>query len=653
MLNCMKKVVLLICCLFLLGSVFCVNQVVYGIGGAPAAGAGLQLELTPSTLTAGYSPTSMLITNNKGTALWQAGDRLGLQVMKLTQSGQPTVAIPNIRPEEVLDKTMQFTLAGGLEAGDYIVGIGTQDGMQLGYVMLSIKGAGSEDFAIKTVSPGQGAAQVSRYTTVEIEFSAPADDNTLNNSSITITNQNTGSTVSDFSVNYDAGNYKAIIFLATPLDMNSSYTVQAGTGVKSLDGIALKTPFTWSFTISSEDLPPGLFTIEVKNGHGNWIPASNLAESSLGVYYYFPGQSIDLRLKAKANATLPPDYSLSADLSSIIPSLSQPLNYDEASGYWQLSYRIPANVSISGPCEIIISTQWQGEPFPAAIMMAIMNINPKDFNMGLAGDTTDWSTIKDFTCIPGLVFERWDNGMRIARLELGDAQHPINLCGIDDKGNPTTAAATQELGKNMELAYGKMSMDMAVEGMAAMNLPATITMHNIQSKGAPGVKYTDSDGLSQVAIRPGDSNPSDLSGKISDYNWDSANGTLTIKVNGWSAYEIIPVLDPPSGSFKSRYDTPKTAPNRNHSWTVKFSAPVDFTSLNALSADAGILVLNEANQQQMVSFAPAGQDCIKIIAPNGGYSPGTYTIYIRDTLRSAAKPAKALKEPIKFTFIVS
>ncbi len=85
MLNCMKKVVLLICCLFLLGSVFCVNQVVYGIGGAPPAGAGLQLELTPSTLTAGYSPTSMLITNNTGTGLWQAGDRLGLQVMKMTQ----------------------------------------------------------------------------------------------------------------------------------------------------------------------------------------------------------------------------------------------------------------------------------------------------------------------------------------------------------------------------------------------------------------------------------------------------------------------------------------------------------------------------------------------------------------------------------------
>ena len=80
---------------------------------------------------------------------------------------------------------------------------------------------------------------------------------------------------------------------------------------------------------------------------------------------------------------------------------------------------------------------------------------------------------------------------------------------------------------------------------------------------------------------------------------------------------------------------------------------MDYTSRNALIAYAGILVLNGANQQQMVSFAPAGPDCIKIIAPNGGYSPGTYTIYIRDTLRSAAKPAKALKEPIQFTFTVS
>ncbi len=653
MLNCMKKVVLLICCLFLLGSVLGVNQVVYGIGGAPPAGVGPQFDLTPSTLTAGYSQTSMVITNNTGTGLWQAGDRLGLQVMKMTQSGEPTVSIPNFRPDQVLDKTIQFTLAGGLEAGEYIVGVGTQAGAQLGYAMLSIKGAGSEEFAIKTVSPIQGAAQVSRYTTVEIEFSGPADGSTLNSNNITVTNQSTGGTISNFSVSYDASKNKAIIFFATPLDINTSYTVQIGTGVKPLSGTGLNAPFTWSFSISSEDLPPGLFTIEVKNGSGNWIPASNLAESSLGVYYYFPGQTIELRLKAKANATLPPDYSLTADLSSIIPGLSQPLSYDEASGYWQLNYQIPANASISGPCEIIISTQWQGQPFPAAIMMAIMNINPKDFNMGLAGDTTDWSTIKDFTCIPGLVFERWDNAVRIARLELGDAQHPINPCEIDDKGNPTTATAMQELGKNMELAYGKMSMDMAIEGMAAMNLPATITMYNIQSKGAPGVKYTSSGGVSEVAIHPGDLNPTDWSGKISYYDWDSASKKLTIKVNGWSAYEIIPVLDPPSGSFKSLYDTPKVAPNRNHSWTVKFSAPVDFTSLNALSADAGILVLNEANQQQMVSFAPAGQDCIKIIAPNGGYSPGTYTIYIRDTLRSGSQPVKTLKEPVKFIFTVS
>lgn len=185
-----------------------------------------------------------------------------------------------------------------------------------------------------------------------------------------------------------------------------------------------------------------------------------------------------------------------------------------------------------------------------AILMAIMNINPKDFNIGLGGDTTDWSTITDFNSINSLIFERVDNSdpqnpVRIARLVLGDAEHPINVCELDENANPITATALQNLQQNMEMAYNKMSIDTAANALAAFNKPASITFYNLTTSVAPGVNYVSGTGVSQAVVQPGGSNFINGQDRVKSFSWDAQTRTLTITVDAWSGYELVSELHAP------------------------------------------------------------------------------------------------------------
>ncbi|MGS0764528.1 S-layer homology domain-containing protein [Syntrophomonas curvata] len=451
------------------------------------------------------------------------------------------------------DNNIRMTLTGGLQAlGNNPVQLYNiylfRDTVFVGRVYCSVGSLQGEALQILSRSPGQGCSEIPLQARVDIKFSANLNAATVNPAAITVTKADGSPVEGGYNLSLAEGD-SALVKINFPqgLKVHTSYTVTVGTGVKDGNGKALAAQESWNFSTVSDAVPNTPFRVEVLNGNGQWMPGSNLTDASMGVYYYFRNQNIQIRLIPKNGANLPTPvsgYQLLADISSINPGPPVPLNWDAGGRFWTLTYQIPEGFTTAGPCPIMIMNNINGQqPALAAIMMAVININPKDFGIGLGGETTDWSTVKDFTRIHGLIFEKYDNinpQKKIARLALGNPEKSINACELDASANPITATAMQRLQQNLDIAYGKMSINTAADALASFNKPATLTLYHIDSAIAPGVKYWPSSGESVVLIPAGATNPVDPTGRINSYNWDAVQRSLTLQVSGWSGYEVIP-----------------------------------------------------------------------------------------------------------------
>jgi len=94
---------------------------------------------------------------------------------------------------------------------------------------------------VSSVSPLDGAIDVATYTTVTATFDMSMDESTI--------------TIHTFlldgvagSVSYDSGTYTATFTPDAKLDSNTLYTVTLSTAITSIDGVALASAYSWSFT---------------------------------------------------------------------------------------------------------------------------------------------------------------------------------------------------------------------------------------------------------------------------------------------------------------------------------------------------------------------------------------------------------------------
>lgn len=511
------------------------------------------LAAEPHQLASTTNDVSFTVNSNGIGAAFDA-NKFSLKIYTAAGNGQSNeITGKTVSFTAIDDNNIKVTIAGGLQTmgnspmqfyNIYIF----RDTVFVGRIYCSVGSAQGEALQILSRSPGQGCSEIPLQARVNIKFSASLNAATVNPTNITVTKADGSPVEGGYSVSLVESDSTLVkITFPQGLIIHTSYTVTVGTAVKDANGKALAAQESWNFSTVSDAVPNTPFRVEVLNGNGQWIAGSNLTDASMGVYYYFKNQNVQIRIIPKTAANLPTPvsgYQLLADVSSINHGSPVPLNWNADGQFWELSYQIPGNFISAGPCPIMIMNNTNGQqPALAAIMMAIVNINPKDFAIGLGGETTDWGTIKDFTRIHGLIFEKFDNinpQKKIARLVLGTPEKSINACELDAAANPITATAMQRLQQNLDMAYGKMLINTAADALATFNKPATLTLYNIDSAIAPGVKYLPNSGNSVVLIQAGVTNPVDLTGKINSYSWDAVQRSLTLQVNGWSGYEVIP-----------------------------------------------------------------------------------------------------------------
>lgn len=435
--------------------------------------------------------------------------------------------------------------------------------------------------------PLQGASNVELGTAVSILFSNTLDINTVNSANITVTKADGSPINGEYLVTPINENREVRITFPRYLQSKTTYRVTVGTSVKDINGKSLAAPDSWNFSTVSQFLPSSPYRVMIEKAANQWIPGTNLSsiDPSLGVYYYYNGQTIKFKIMPKNPDNNPLNGSvLYANFRSLDPTNQNPIrsaNWDAGNQCWTFQYDVPGNLSAVGPCPIMIGTA--NQQF-IAVMMAVLNVNPKNFGLGLGGETTDWSTITDFTDIQNLTFEKYNaQNQKVAKLVLHGS---INACELDNDGNPINAFNMQNMGQSLEMAYGKMSINTAIGALAGFNQAATLTLYNIQSNGTPGVRYLPNSGEPIVLIQPGAQNPSDSTGRISAYSWDTVNHTLTLTVNSWSGYEVIPAGTAPSAahdfiSYSLPGQVKSTIDPVNHTITVSMPAGTQLTNLIA------------------------------------------------------------------------
>jgi hypothetical protein len=136
--------------------------------------------------------------------------------------------------------------------------VATADGASLGsaFTWSFAVSAAPAPFTVASTLPADAATGVARDGTVRVTFSRAADPATVTTSSFQLLAP--GGAVVAASVAYDASSTTATLTPSSPLAGATAYTARLTTSVTALDGTALASAVTWSFTTSA--CPCSLFT---------------------------------------------------------------------------------------------------------------------------------------------------------------------------------------------------------------------------------------------------------------------------------------------------------------------------------------------------------------------------------------------------------
>jgi hypothetical protein len=199
------------------------------------------------------------------------------------------------------------------------------------------------------------------------------------------------------------------------------------------------------------------------------IPTSVLTH----VYYFFNGSSIDITVATCArmdNVT-----AVSANITNMNCYNTSGVN---SSGTWR--YDLTAgSVSAGNETDHNVTVNLTFNGYTATVaypFVALMNFNPIYMDMDLAGGTTDWRTIADFTSASGLTFEKIVDGDSLGVLKFRDA---MNLTDLE------TATALQSLDENMKINQTDMVINSTA--LTAMNVSSNLVMYNLTFSEDPAI----------------------------------------------------------------------------------------------------------------------------------------------------------------------
>ncbi|MEM4202144.1 MAG: fibronectin type III domain-containing protein, partial [Candidatus Hadarchaeum sp.] len=243
--------------------------------------------------------------------------------------------------------------------------------------------------------------------------------------------------------------------------------------------------------------------------------------------------------------------------------------------------------------------------------VAVMNINPRNMGIGLEGDTTDWTTIKDFTNVENLVFDRYLGADRLGTLRFLEN---LNLC------DNTTMNALINLGNNLNIAMAEMSLNTAADALAAMNKKSELTMYNLDLLG-----FTAQPGILKDGVPVLQSGYTDnLASGIENLIWDNVLHQLSFSVSGWSAYtadgklpliENITVTKLSSTSVKINWQTDENATSvveygtdNTYGTTLSENTPVKDHSITITGLTAGTTYHFRVKSKDLVGLENASAD---------------------------------------------
>jgi hypothetical protein len=144
--------------------------------------------------------------------------------------------------------TPSSALSGGVQYTDSVTtGVTDAAGNPLASPFTSKFTVESTPPSVLSISPPDGSINISTSPTIQVAFSEPMDQATINSATITLKNTATNALVTT-TVVYIAGTSSATITPSGPLSNATNYTITVTTGVKDVAGNAMAAPVTAKFT---------------------------------------------------------------------------------------------------------------------------------------------------------------------------------------------------------------------------------------------------------------------------------------------------------------------------------------------------------------------------------------------------------------------
>jgi len=159
----------------------------------------------------------------------------------------------------------------------------------------------------------------------------------------------------------------------------------------------------------------------------------------------------------------------------------------------------------------------------------VFGINPKTMDVSLDNaNTTDWSTIDDYTAVPGLSFYAQDSGNELGNITFSS---PVNL---------TDSAIIQGLvnfGQNVMIGAQKMRINSSA--LAALNTAATITMET-GMENQPPLAVRDNNGNLLGTVPEGQEGGLTIgSDTLGSFSWNGDTGELSFTTTGFSEFDVV------------------------------------------------------------------------------------------------------------------
>ena len=229
--------------------------------------------------------------------------------------------------------------------------------------------------------------------------------------------------------------------------------------------------------------------------------------------YGYSGNNLSLftRLDKSSITTVTANFStLSGALTSEVP-----FEYQGNGSFSLLNYTLPENKAGIYPITVLANSSGLTNSTTCFLML---NFNPKTDIKGLNNpNTTDWTTIEDFTNVSKLSFEaNASNGVLLGSLEF---QESLNLCDLE------FAKKFQNFNKFINFSPAEISLDSA--NLNRFNVSSKLTLRGLEFENQPGIL------LNEKPILCSGQQANDT---VSGLLWDSNKGILVFEVEHWSTY---------------------------------------------------------------------------------------------------------------------